>query len=159
MFDTQKWFIWQYEATITNTKDAGQNVSILITPGTGNKLILLFGQTGPDDYGAGRTFIYTIHEGDNDAQIAQLCEGTLTNDNVRINFPYLTDSAPDSSDTPISNSMCIIAGTDYIRIFAGSLADNEVVTLVVRALVLNKPTVTTNPTAEVTHTEVYSRLI
>jgi len=121
--------IWAYRAVFTQTNVGGGNVVVDISPGLGSEFLLLSLLTGLDDYAADRTLSFDhLDTGNN--RVGRFTT-LATVDNEYYLWPH---SIPAASTTNYAVSyIAWFAGTDKLAITAEALAQNETLTITIRA--------------------------
>lgn len=148
--------MWAYRATFKQENVAGGSIVVRITPR--ERMMLLYGRIGANDYAAGRTVNVWLRDSA-DNYLAQIMDSTSV-DNISIPFPVDTVTVVDGQAGQFYNRM-IMVPSDYIYITATSLVQNEELTLAIRAIVeATKPFVeTTGSGGTVTVTTTYDKVM
>lgn len=145
---------WMYQATFTQTNAGGGNVIVDISLGDPYFCEVEILSIGPDNYAAVRNIDIILRDTDNDA-IAYLFSDNV--DNSLIQFPNFGAD----SDTRLNKERLQLGGTDKLSIEATALAQNETLTVNIRAKLKNKKpgVVTTRSTGTVTTSEAYNEVV
>jgi len=120
---------WAYLAVFKEDGAGGGTVNIDISPGAGNEMILMFMHLGPDDYAANRTITVRIEDSANN-RLMDIYSAAI--DNAHVNLP-LVNSDSTSMAWNKTGFPLIISGTDTLTINGASLAQNEEITVAIRA--------------------------
>lgn len=140
MVDEMEHPLWSYHAVFKQTAGGGGTVQAIVTATT--RTVILFGQTGPDNYAAGKQ-IYVRHYDEDDEKLATLMNQT-GQDNTELVFPWSDHSVQADKDGPQLNMRVVMGKGDYLLIAALSLVQNEELTVAIRALLdgMSPPLVT-----------------
>ena len=149
--------IWAYRAVFTQTNAGGGNV--IVTIACNERTLFLYGTIGTDNYAVDRDVTVWIEDSAGN-RIGNLMFTTPT-DNVRL--PIIFDSVAAVADNATMKlHQRLLQGTDErIKIQASALAQNETLTLAIRALISDwPPTITTTGSGgTVTTTVTYDKVI
>lgn len=148
--------MWAYRAVFKQTDAGGGNIVVIINP-TG-RFRLLYGTIGPDDYAAARTISSYIDDG-SDHLVARLIESGTSINNVTI--PLISDASLSGGEANQIQKTVEMSGIDLLKISANSLAQNEELTISIRALIERGiPTIDISDSGgTVTITETYNKVI
>ncbi len=129
---------WAYRASAPDTNAGGGAISLKVTVPLGSEMELDMLSVGPDDYTGAETIQADILDEDDNA-IFRLLNTTL--DNQRMTWPALGEAGSASNDGA-SRGKLTISGGDYVFVQTGALAQNETLTVAIRARIRGtKPTV------------------
>ena len=122
---------WYLRQVYTQTGAGGGNIAIAIVPGEGVEFEIMYGTTGADDYGAGRTITSTIR--DTGRNIVSFLREAASVDNKVIPILYMVETAPGDGEPNIVNGKysTIVSGNMRFELGATSLILNETFTFAV----------------------------
>ena len=157
MNDDFDYLLWAYKATFKQTDVGGGSIAVQIT--ANERIVILFGRIGPNDYAAGRNVKVRISDEDDDVIATIMSVASV--DNNTYHFPVADHSVVASSDGPQLEKRVVLGKGDYLDFAATSLAQNEELTVIIRALMRDwPPTVTTTGSGgTVTTTVAYDKVI
>lgn len=162
MFNLIKYAEWAYKGNVTQVVGVPDPIGMTITPGVGNMFLLKSITLVAGTFGGART-ISINHVNSGAAQLMKLMSVALTTGqvvtgpNLRVNVSTILADTVNAIGAPFLPYY--IGGTDYFAIHGAALANTEVLTFLLRGLILtgNLPTTTVVGTG-VTLTESYSRV-
>jgi len=156
---TRDWFIWQMRAVYTQTDVGGGTVVAKMAPLGGEVMELVSLAIGPDNYEAGRNLdIYIEDSAGNN--ILSVVGGVISIDNVKVNVPGLPAVLAGGNKPNIKD--LLIAGEDKLVVSVASLAQNETVTIAIRAKIYGRTRPVTDKSdsgGTVTETKNYNYLM
>lgn len=149
--------LWAGRFIVTQVAGGGGTVRLQFI--ANERMVVLFGTIGQDDYAANRTI--TVWLGDGTNIIGKVME-PLALDNVRIPFPVTGEGAAITANAANEFGRVVVLGKgDVMYVTAADLANTETLTVVIRALIREwPPTVnTTGSSGTVTLTTTYNKVI
>lgn len=150
--------MWAYRAVFKQTNAGGGTIKVNVAAKA--RMVLLYGLIGPNDYAADRTMVGWIEDSARN-KIARLLYGSPI-DNVTLSFPIYRETTVVAGDgTSDLSQIAIVSEDDVLVVTALTLALNEELTIIMRALIdMQKPNVTTTGSGgTVTTTTTYDKVI
>lgn len=134
--------MWAYHAVFTQSNAGGGNVLIQITPGAGTEVILQSVQIGPDDYAADRTGAIQLMDSEGTPNRVARLIPLAAIDNEVMMWPSINATADFTHLWP--GQQIIMTGADQLRIYLNAFAQNETITVAIRARLRGQiPVITT----------------
>lgn len=160
MHENRHWgrMLWAYRAVFTQANVGGGGIAVNVT--ANERMELIYGLVGQDDYAADRTVTGYIKDSAGNI-IGQTLKG-IALDNERVAIPASGEGIALSASTPNEFEKHIILGKGEVLAFtAVTLVQNETFTLALRALITTvKPTITTTGSGgTVTVVTTYDKVI
>ena len=149
--------LWAYRAVFTQANAGGGSVRVNVT--ANERVLLLYGRTGPDDYAANKVLTVKLFDSD-DNEIAMLFSNGVV-DNMAFPFPITDISVVVDKDGPQLEKRLLMGKGDYLRFDVGGLVQNETLTVAMRMLIRSwPPTITTTGSGgTVTTATTYDKVI
>lgn len=152
-------FMWQYRAIFTQTDVAGGHIVVDIGGNTGMDMLFVGGVSDADSYAASRNTEVAIM--DSNYYIIKYLRAPVSLNNARLPLIFLDPATPASKMPNIGTAL--VSGGDIIRIRADSLAQNETLSIQLRAYLphnMELPDVSTSKsTGTVTTSVAYNRVV
>ena len=150
--------MWAYRAVFTQTDVGGGSILAKIT--ANERMVILYGLIGQDDYAANRTLAASILDSAGNI-IGNPCENTEM-DNSRLAIPGSGEGAAFTVENANEFDKRIVMGAgETLAIQMTNVVQNETMTVAIRALIRSwPPTVTTTGSGgTVTTTVTYDKVI
>ena len=151
--------LWAYRAVFTQTNAGGGSIRVNII--VNERMVLLFGQLGPDNYAADRVLKASVRDDIGGNSVAILVKGAQI-DNETLVFPSSGEGAAVGPNVANEFDKRVVLGKgDVMQIEAASLIQNETFTIAIRALIRSwPPTITiAGSGGTVTTTTTYDKVI
>ena len=147
---------WALDYKLTTTASGGGTLTIDISPGKGNRMILKYCRVRVADLSGDKTVTLDVRD-KNTQGVGNIA--ALGMDNESFWFPAL-GAVIGAENAIAKRDGILIVGTDFLRVNTGAFAQNEWVQIVLRALVLKqKPTISPAGSGTETVTETYNEYI
>lgn len=128
-----RWGIWKYRASFKQGNAAAKYLQIEVIPDNGSRMVIAYWSTGPDDYSGNETIKWHLRDSA-DNVIVLLAKDNTSVDNARMSLPSEDGSAETISQAIASMpGQVVIAGDDALVVETSQLAQNETLTLTIRA--------------------------
>ena len=150
---------WAYRAVFKESGAGGGTITVDVTPGAGNEMLIMSIHMGADNYGANRTVTVRLEDSANNRIQDIFSSGTI--DNTHTNLPLIGSDSTLGDWSKLGGQGFIVSGTDSLTFIAASLAQNEELTIAIRARLKGKmPAITAASTGTIgTTVTTYSKVL